>query len=134
MPKRVLITGSRDWDDGACIEAALEPYTVDRTTVLVSGGCPTGADNLAEQIWSGWGLSVERHPADWNVHDTRCPAWHHGMKVCKRAGFRRNLLMVDLGADICLAFIKDNSQGATMTAHIAEKASITTIRFEVVSR
>lgn len=116
---RILITGSRDWDDVKEIEVRLIEALYDLgnldDTVLVSGACPTGADYICEHFWTHMGLTVERHPADWNRHG-------------KRAGFVRNAEMVNLGADICLAFIKDGSKGATMTADLAEKNGIKTIR------
>ncbi|WP_442575884.1 SLOG family protein [Microbacterium sp. F51-2R] len=114
---RVLITGSRTWDDSATIVGALwgaweelGEYT------LVSGACPLGADRMCEEAAMRKGIAVERHPARWNEYGNR-------------AGFVRNAEMVNLGADLCLAFIKDSSRGASMTADLAEKAGIRTIRF-----
>ena len=126
-PPRILITGSRDWDDEARIRFELEfaykglrPTDWPRGTifpvVLVSGACPTGADRIAETIWEAQGLPVERHPADWD-------------QFGKRAGFLRNQKMVDLGAVMCLAFIKNNSRGATHTADAAQRGGIPTTRF-----
>lgn len=113
---RILITGSRDWTDEETIEKALDLYDNGRDTVLVSGSCPTGADQICEVegVLRDW--IVERHPADWK-------------KYGKKAGFVRNSEMVSLGADICLAFIKNESKGASMTARLAEEAGIPTLRF-----
>lgn len=116
MTRRVLITGSRTWTDTTPIRRALREQWADGA-VLVSGACRRGADQLAEQVWAAWGGQVERHPADWHRHG-RC------------AGFRRNEAMVALGADVCLAFILDESRGASHTAALAEAAGIPTLRYQ----
>jgi len=113
---RILITGSRDWRSPGTIATALEPLARISNAVLVSGACPTGADAQAETIWTNWGLPVERHPADWRKHG-------------KRAGFIRNAQMVDAGAAVCLAFILNESKGATHTADLADRAGIPTRRW-----
>jgi hypothetical protein len=112
---RILVTGSRDWEDVEVIRKALTMPQIG-PTVLVSGACPTGADKIAEDLWESWGGEVERHPALW---------WKYG----KQAGFRRNAEMVSQGADVCLAFIRNGSKGAMHTAGLAMKAGIPTIRY-----
>jgi SLOG family YspA-like protein len=112
MTSRVLITGSRTWTDNTIIRDALAPYR-SPGAVLVHGDA-RGADRIAAAIWRRWGLPVESHPADWSVG--------------RAAGVIRNRRMVGLGADVCLAFIRDHSRGATHCAEAAENAGIPTRR------
>lgn len=108
---RVLITGSRTWTDRVVIERALKPYRAWQSTTLVSGHCPTGADALAEEVAQEFGFELELHPADWRAFG-------------KRAGFIRNTEMVRLGANICHAFIRWQSAGATHCAKEAQRYGI----------
>lgn len=125
---RILITGSRTWTDRERIANTLE--TIDRTQnterrpVYVIEGEAAGADKLAASVAEEFGWNVIRCPADWSRHDEECPAWHWDLDVCKRAGFRRNVEMVALGADVCAAFIRNRSKGATMTVNLAREAGI----------
>ena len=111
-PYRVLVTGSRTWEDreGITFELARLALLHPEGVTVVHGACPRGADAMADQEARKLGLSVERHRADWSQG--------------KAAGFQRNQAMVDLGADVCLAFIREHSKGATHCARAAEKASI----------
>jgi hypothetical protein len=111
---RVLVTGSRTWTDETIIRDALREHQAPGT-VLVSGACPRGADAIAERLWASWGGLAERYPADWATG--------------RGAGFGRNAAMVALGADICLAFIRDGSPGASHTAHLADLAGIPVRRY-----
>lgn len=127
-PFRVLVTGSRSWDDEGVIQYALSEILFhNKTMILVHGDCPRGADRLADE-WAAQRnqfparpVTVERHPAEWE-------------RDGRSAGFRRNAEMVKLGADLCLAFIVDASRGASHTADLAEKAGIPTRRYERTSR
>lgn len=119
---RVLVTGSRTWNDETTIVKALEAVAFAAADggysrlVVVHGACPTGADSIADMWVRGWTLdditvSAERHPALWDIHG-------------RRAGYVRNHEMVRTGADLCLAFIRDGSAGATNCAELAEQAGI----------
>lgn len=129
---RILVTGSRDWEDRRAVLQALADLVIEagylppvdglEGVTLVHGACPSGADAMADEIGQEWkknyGLAVEPHPAKW-------------AELGKRAGFVRNAEMVALGADVCLAFIKNNSKGASHTAALAEKAGIPVRRIPV---
>ena len=109
---RVLVTGSRTWEDAGVIAGVLAGHYREGA-ILVSGACPRGADAIAEEYWELLGGKVERHPADWD-------------RFGKRAGFRRNAEMVNTGASVCVAFIRDNSRGASHCAGLARAAGIPT--------
>jgi hypothetical protein len=120
---RVLVTGSRDWPDPIDVSTALDEAWAcsGGFMVLVHGDCPTGADSQAESwaVWMrshGYLVKSDHHPADWK-------------QFKKRAGFIRNAEMVKLGADRCLAFIYNESNGATHTRDLAKKAGIPTETF-----
>ncbi|MBN9214747.1 MAG: DUF2493 domain-containing protein [Microbacterium sp.] len=131
MTFRILITGSRTWEDRQAIRDALRSVWREagspQDAVLVSGASPKGADRMCEEVWAFNGLAVERHPAAWRTHDEQCPESHRGQDTCKRAGFRRNAEMVALGADVCIGFIRDGSAGATSTVNLAQRAGIRTV-------
>lgn len=120
--KRILITGSRTWESKEAIYLAIfnwvkENCPVQEEIIIVHGDASRGADRMARDVARDvpW-LEEEPHPADWENEG-------------RAAGFIRNQLMVDLGADVCLAFIKDGSKGATHTAGQATKAGIPVIRY-----
>lgn len=120
---RILVTSSRTWDRDDVIWGSLDHLArgafaagYDRV-VVVHGACERGGDAQVDGWYlarraSGMPLGVERHPANWSEHR-------------QRAGYIRNLAMVQRGADVCLAAIRDESKGATMCAELAERAGIT---------
>lgn len=142
-PFRLLVTGSRTWDNSimvrselyAASDALLERPSASSTPIIVvHGACRSGADAIAAawcleraNLLPGY-FGQEPHPADWNQHG-------------KRAGFIRNEHMVDLGADLVLAFVMPctvagcrnrkphGTHGAEHCARLAERAGIEVRRF-----
>lgn len=81
--------------------------------VLVHGDA-VGVDRKAAAFWIGLGGNTERHPA--REHPS------------PRA---RNQHMVDLGADVCLAFASRWASGTGMCARMARRAGIPVFDFGV---
>lgn len=114
--RRILVTGSRDWSDVETIRAALSQAWNDlgrpRDAVLVQGECHLGgADQIAADTWRGWGFPVEGHPAERDVSG-------------RLLGPERNAHMVNLGADLCLAFPLPSSRGTRNCMRLAREAGI----------
>lgn len=98
---RILTTGSRAHNGGRVILDALS-FTFARyrtedqvTATVINGACPhgekvPGADWLSSRCARALGMIVEEHRADWSLG--------------RRGGPIRNQHMVDLGANVCLAF------------------------------
>lgn len=136
---RLLVTGSRAWDDTARfgrVMDALAEVAVGvgaRRLVVAHGACypspqrPSGARPRCSADWLAhlWVTHVdhplpvaeEPHPADWTAW---CPpdcrpnhrrARSRGPSICPAAGNYRNQLMVDLGADAAVAFWFGQSTG-----------------------
>ena len=101
---RVIITGSRDWQDRQAIDDALR----DVGATLVAHGDAKGADWIANEVAHSLNLDVVRFPANWN-------------KYGKSAGPRRNRLMFDMvKPDLVLAFPLKESVGTWDMADYAE--------------
>lgn len=113
------------------LSVAIEDLSVidpnDRDIIIVHGAAK-GADTMAgdfvrhaRAFLSGIGYTIreERHPAEWD-------------KFGKGAGPIRNQAMVDLGADLCVAFFTDRttSRGTKHCVAAAKKAGIRVLEYE----
>lgn len=123
---RVIVTGSRDWGDGMWIRIDMSRllFHADRQgkrLVLVHGAHRAGVDQHVQDWADGYAdarkfgyLAVEPYPADWSGRGSS-------------AGPVRNQHMVDLGADLCLAYPLGISKGTRGCARFARKAQIPTL-------
>jgi len=102
---RVIVTGARDFDNVLMVVSALnDMYTQYGKFQLVHGGCPTGADKIADDwYWKhGWRTYCYAEPqvyeARWDIEGNA-------------AGPLRNRRMVNGGAEMGLAFPLGDSRG-----------------------
>jgi hypothetical protein len=119
-PYRILVTGSRDWTDeeillGALAHAVVTGLRHHDHVVVVHGACRTGADAMTDRTCRVRGVSLERHPADWDAPcRPECEPGHRrprqdGTTCCPAAGHYRNQEMADRGAHVCLSFFQPGS-------------------------
>ncbi len=120
--KRIIVCGSRTWTDRERIADRLFDISLSTDNldcVIVHGNAP-GADRIAHQEAQKIGLLVEPHDYRPFISPTCSP---------KRAPLERNSHMASLGADLCIAFWKDNSSG---TADMVRKATASGIDVEEI--
>ena len=108
---RILICGSREWNDFNTIKKYLQ--TLPKDTVIIHGGC-RGTDSIAGYLAKQMGMEVQVYKADWN-------------KQGKGAGPQRNQRMIDEGKpDLVVAFHDDidNSKGTLDMVTRAKKSGL----------
>lgn len=118
--RRILVTGSRNWIHPQTVEVMVWEAIRGQYPVTIVHGGAAGADSHASALCKPYkhhsDLQEEVHRPDYQAHGNKAP-------------HVRNSLMVSLGADVCLAFIRDNSNGASSTAQKAYDAGIPVYEF-----
>jgi len=110
---RLMITGSRTWDDKEVIVHELLFIAKKYKNVVLVSGHAAGADRLAEEVAVGLGWVVEIHEPDWKLHGNS-------------AGYKRNTTMLETGVQAVLAFHKDESRGTADAIKKAKERNVPT--------
>ena len=108
----ILVCGSRKYTDADKILEVLAGFLDDEPEII--HGAAKGADSIAGEEAENLGYKVHEFPADWN-------------RLGKRAGFVRNLEMLDQKPDCVIAF--GSGRGTDHTVMEAKKRGIPVIRF-----
>ena len=134
--KKVIIAGSRSFNDYALLKIELdklfsEPFTV------VSGGAK-GADSLGEQYANEKGYSIERYLAKWNDLSVKnCVIKYNSYGAYNAmAGHNRNQEMLNavlnnLDGGCVVAFWDGKSKGTENMIKISKKAGIVVYIVEI---
>jgi hypothetical protein len=115
---RLLVCGSRTWDDPDPISAVIVGYRVlarqrAEAFALIHGSARSGADSLAHVLAHRWGVAEIAVPADWRQHG-------------RSAGPRRNQRMLDEHhPDVVFAFRSEGeSRGTDDMIDRAQRAGV----------
>ncbi len=112
---KFLICGSRDFSDSFRANLFIDTFIKEYVPAgsIVMHGNARGADRMAASSAARHGCDVVAYDADWDTHG-------------KRAGFIRNLEMLDANPDRVIAFWNGGSKGTSHTISEAEKRGIPT--------
>jgi SLOG family YspA-like protein len=104
----IVVCGSRGFTDYAIIRRELATLLHHRK--IIHGGA-NGADSIAGEVATGLGFEVEVMKAEWD-------------KYGRRAGYLRNIAMLDRDPAAVIAFWDGQSKGTAHTIREAEKRGI----------
>jgi hypothetical protein len=138
---RVIVAGSRSWNNRLAVWDALDRARQLLGPLTVVHGAARGADSLAA-TWvrarPAADVDEDPHPADWDTCAPDCPPGHRKRKGnrewCPTAGHRRNQAMVDVGADLLLAFPLPSSTGTWDCWRRAQAAGIRCVEIKAQGR
>lgn len=99
--KTIGIVGSRRRDTAEDLELTRKEFLAiyEKGDTLVSGGCPLGADHMAEIFAKEYGIPIKIHYAEWD-------------KYGRGAGFQRNKYIAE-DADVLIACVSPDRKGGT---------------------
>ena len=121
---KVAIVGSRRYENKKKIKDFVfrikEQYGSD--TIIVSGGCKTGADKYAKKYALELGLQYEEYPPFHDVHNLYCtmPSSRYGKPYSVKNFHARNKIIAGT-SDVVVAFIPDGVE-ANGTKNVLEYA------------
>jgi hypothetical protein len=110
---RIIVTGGRDFDDGAAVFAALDRIHAQSAITEVVHGGAKGADTLAAEWAAANSVAQEVYKPDW-------------ARYGRGAGPARNRDMAAAGADLVVAF--PGGRGTADMCKQAERAGIKVVK------
>ena len=129
---KTAIVGSRRYEDKKKIKDFIFKLKKEygEETIIVSGGCKTGADRYAKKYALELGLQYEEYPPFHEVHNLYCtiPSHRYGQPYSVKNFFARNKIIAGT-CDMVVGFIPEGveSNGTISTIKYAEKFDKKTI-------
>lgn len=116
---RIIVAGSRDFDDYNLLKLTLKEYIkgldiADLSQVVIISGAARGADTLGEYFAYDYQIAVRKFPAKWD-------------EIGKRAGWVRNAEMAKYAAEkhgVLFAFWDGKSRGTKNMIDLANRYSL----------
>ena len=131
-PLKVGIVGSREYENRKKIKEFIFKLKEEKgpSTIIVSGGCPKGADFYAKKYALELGLQYEEYPPAHQAHNLYCPLHerNYGKPYSVKNFFARNK-QIAIHSEYVVAFIPRGveSPGSVSTINYAKKLKKTLV-------